>query len=409
MLKWITAARLVVVILAAGLMFGAAPVATAQGKGPPASGDELPGRYIILLQAGGDTAGKAGNVGKKHGLAVDLVYPSINGAALKGGAGKLKDLKADPDVLSAEPDRFVSLMEQGLPTGVNRIDADLSTTFAGNGSGSVDVDIAIIDTGIATHPDLNLFRHVRCAGTGSNTDQNGHGTHVAGTAAALDNGIGVVGVAPGARLWGVKVLNASGSGTLSCVVAGVDYVTQNAASIEVANMSLGCVCTSTALNTAINNSVVAGVTYAVAAGNSASDAATFSPANHPAVIAVSAIADFNGVGPLGGVAVPTCRTDVDDTFADFSNFGAVVDIAAPGVCIRSTWLNSNYHTISGTSMASPHAAGAAGLYKANNPGAGPAAVKGALLAAGKAQTDTTFGFTGDPDAFPEPLVYAGGL
>lgn len=388
------------------------------------NGQEIPGRYIVLLTAGGDTADKAGKVGKKHGLAVDLVYTSIHGAALKGAPGKLKDLQEDTDVRSAEPDRVVSLGPPGkqgkaggggseqppqtLPTGVNRIDADLSTTANINGSDErVNVDIAIIDTGIAKHPDLNLFKHVFCTGTGSNTDKNGHGTHVAGTAAALDNSIGVVGVAPGARLWGVKVLNDSGSGFLSCVIAGVDYVTNNAASIEVANMSLGCECSSPGLDNAISTSVAAGVTYVVAAGNSSKDAGTFSPANHPDVIALSAIADFNGVG--GGGAEATCRPDVDDTFADFSNFGSVVDIAAPGVCILSTWTGSGYNTISGTSMATPHVTGAAALYKANNPGASPAAVKDALIAAGKAQTDPTYGFTGDPDTFPEPLVYAGNL
>ncbi|KAF0190436.1 MAG: peptidase S8/S53 subtilisin kexin sedolisin [Gammaproteobacteria bacterium] len=190
----------------------------------------------------------------------------------------------------------------------------------------LDVDIAVIDTGSqATHPDLRVVTQVNFTNELSPDDRNGHGTHVAGTAAALDNGAGVTGVAPGARIWSVKVLDRNGSGYLSDVIEGIDYVTANAASIEVANMSLGCQCQTAAMDEAIRRSVAAGVVYAVAAGNSAMDAATFSPANHPDVIAVSAVADFNG--KPGGGAAATCRSDVDDTLADFSNFGGVVDIA----------------------------------------------------------------------------------
>ncbi|MBI4201326.1 MAG: S8 family peptidase [Chloroflexi bacterium] len=398
--KLVIIASLLAIVAVALVLVAAAP----DNAGPTASGDELPGRYVVLLRAGAT----ADDLARGHGLGVEHRFSSINGASFVGAPGKLQALRTDPRVAVAEPDRLVSLSAQSLPTGINRIDADLSSTKAGDGSGSVIVDIAIIDTGIQPdHPDLYVVGGKNCSTGRSWSDGHGHGTHVAGTTAALDNTIGVVGVAPGARLWAVRVLNNAGSGSIASVVCGIDWVTNNASTIEVANMSLGCECGSAALDTAISASVAAGVTYAVAAGNSAKDAATFQPANHPDVIAVSAIADFNGVG--GGGAAATCRTDVDDTFADFSNFGAVVDIAAPGVCILSTYKGSKYATMSGTSMASPHVTGAAGLYKANNPGASPADVKAALLLAGKAQTDTTYGFTGDPDAFAEPLVYAGGL
>ncbi len=275
----------------------------------------------------------------------------------------------------------------------------------------LDVDIAVIDTGSqATHPDLRVVTQVNFTNELSPDDRNGHGTHVAGTAAALDNGAGVTGVAPGARIWSVKVLDRNGSGYLSDVIEGIDYVTANAASIEVANMSLGCQCQTAAMDEAIRRSVAAGVVYAVAAGNSAMDAATFSPANHPDVIAVSAVADFNG--KPGGGAAATCRSDVDDTLADFSNFGGVVDIAAPGVCITSTWKGSAYATISGTSMASPHTAGAIALYLLGRPkptnALEVAMVKNAIISSAFLQSGPQ-GFSGDPDPYREPLLNAAGL
>ncbi len=305
---------------------------------------------------------------------------------------------------------------QTVPTGINRIDADLSPTATIDGKDErVDADIAIIDTGIARHSDLNLYVLATCVPGEGFEDKNGHGTHVAGIAAALENAIGVVGVAPGARLWSVKVLNKNGWGFLSWVICGVDFVTERAASIEVANMSLGFEGQSLALELAITNSVAAGVVYAVAAGNSAQDAATFSPANHPDVLAVSALVDSDG--RCGGFG-PATKYGPDDTLASFSNFGSVVDLAAPGVSILSTYKGNTYATLSGTSMASPHVAGSAALHLATHPkptdAAGVAAVRDALITGGVPQaqqcvSDGNGGFGGDTDGFPEPLVYAAGL
>lgn len=231
----------------------------------------------------------------------------------------------------------------------------------------------MIDTGISTtHPDLNVLGGVNCSSGKSFEDGNGHGTHVAGTIAAKDDGQGVVGVAPGAPLYAVRVLNNAGSGSFADVICGIDWVTANAASkgIKVANMSLGGSgsdgsCSSDALHLAICNSVNAQVTYVVAAGNSNADFAGFVPAAYDQVLTVTAAADFNG--QPGGGAAATCRADVDDTAADLSNFttagsaDSTHTIAGPGVCILSTWKRGGYNTISGTSMATPHVTGTASL------------------------------------------------
>ncbi|MBI2524196.1 S8 family serine peptidase [Candidatus Peregrinibacteria bacterium] len=403
-------------VLLAVLLSWASPVLAG-----PHNGKEVPGRYIVLLKEGAD----ADTVARRHGLVVEHRYEKVvHGFSAGGGLGKFQALKDDSDIALVEPDRIVEAFGQTLPTGVSRIDADLSPTAKINGTDErVDADIAIIDTGIqGNHPDLNVVGGYNCTSgnTGKWNDGNGHGTHVAGTAAAKDDGNGVVGVAPGARLWAVKVLNNNGSGFLSWVICGVDWVTNHAGTIDVANMSLGGEFVSTALNDALAKSVAAGVTYAVAAGNSNKDAASFSPANHPDVLAVSALADSDGrCGALG----PVTSYGADDTRATFSNYGPVVDIAAPGVSILSTYKGSSYAKLSGTSMASPHVAGSAALYVASHGrdvnadgivnGADVYALQSALVGGGVSQTqicDTSLadgfgGFTGDPDSFPEPMVY----
>lgn len=366
-----------------------------------------PARYIVVLQPGVDAPGLA----IARGAVPDHVYShALNGFAASLGPTQLAALRTDPRVLSIELDQAVSIAGQETPAGIQRIFAPGNSNIDIDGVDDlrVDVDVAVIDTGIdATHPDLNVFRSTNCSGgsplrmsCGSGgSDDNGHGTHVAGTIGALDNGIGVVGVAPGARLWAVKVLNSQGSGYMSWIVAGIDYVAANSASIEVANMSLGCECSSPAMDTAIANAVANGVVFVVAAGNNGKDASTFSPANHPDVVTVSALADFNG--QPGGGAAPTCRADQDDTLADFSNFGPVVEIAAPGVCILST-VPGGYATYSGTSMASPHVAGAAALIASRNNPANKndvLAIRGSLINAGN------FGWFDDSgDGIKEPLL-----
>jgi subtilisin family serine protease len=385
------------------LRYDAAPTSAGQPAPPSAQA-----RYIVVLQPGIDATGLA----IARGAVPDHVYAhALNGFAASLGPAQLAALRADPRVVSIEQDQLVSIAGQETPTGIRRIFAPENGNIDIDGVDDwrVDVDVAVIDTGIdATHPDLNVFRSTNCSGgsplkmsCGSGgADDNGHGTHVAGTIGALDNGIGVVGVAPGARLWAVKVLNSSGSGYMSWIVAGIDYVAANSASIEVANMSLGCECSSAALDAAISNAVSQGVVFVVAAGNNGNDASTFSPANHPDVVTVSALADFNG--QPGGGAASTCRTDQDDTLADFSNWGATVEIAAPGVCILSTVPGGGYATYSGTSMASPHAAGAAALLASrDNPASSGdvAGIRAALIGAGNSNWTDDSG-----DGTKEPLL-----
>lgn len=398
MRRALTAALFAGTILAAAMTGPAAATPSQQASG-----------YIVVLRAGTDAPSVAAQQARANGAAIGHIYQhALRGYSARMSAAAAARLATDPQVLFVQSDGVVSIDAQTLPTGINRIDGELSSTISGNGSGSVNVDVAVIDTGIdLTHPDLNVSRtrSVNCSTGGSANDGNGHGTHVSGTIGALDNADGVVGVAPGARLWAVRVLNNAGSGSFADVICGIDFVTAHAGEIEVANMSLGgsgsdsaCGSNRDAMHEAICRSVAAGVTYAVAAGNESDNAANHVPAAYDEVITVSALADFNGLP--GGGAAPTCRSDVDDTFADFSNFGADVDLIAPGVCILSTWKRGGFNTISGTSMATPHVAGGAALYKSNNPGASPAQVKTALQNAGNLNWNTAT----DPDGTPDRLL-----
>lgn len=384
------------------LAFAAAPLTPAAAEAPPQS-DVVPGGYIVTLKdtAAPDSAGMSATVdaaveqAATLGAHVQHVYRhALHGYSASMSPSVAAALADDPRVSSVEPDRRVQATAQSVPTGVDRAEADKSPTAAIDGVDTrVNADVAVIDTGInASHPDLNVYQ----AG-GKNcwlpvlppSDWHGHGTHVAGTIGALDNGTGVVGTAPGVRLWPVQVLDPLGSGTTSSVICGIDHVTQHADKIEVANMSLGGSGTddgncgksnNDAMHQAICNSVAKGVTYTVAAGNDHADAKNMIPAAYDEVITVSALADFDG--KPGGLGRPTCRNDQDDTFADFSNYGSDVDLIAPGVCIRSTSNSGGYTTMSGTSMAAPHVAGGAALYRATHPGALPQSVKTALQAAG---------------------------
>jgi len=369
-------------------------------------------RYIVVLEesAGNSmrTASAMASDSDTAGVIPTHVYHNVfNGFAAVIPDQQLAAVRGDPRVKAVIPDRVVHAFVQTRPTGVDRIDADQNAT-AGIGSGKqVDVDVAVLDTaGNDSHPDLNVFASTNCTNSPVDADDDGHGTHVGGTIGALDNDIGVVGVAPGARLWNVRVLK-NGWGYDSWIICGLDFVTEHADEIEVANLSLGGGGSDSHCQTnfrdlfhqAFCRTVAAGVTVVVAAGNESRNAAQETPAAYDEVITVSALADSDGLP--GGVGRET-KYGPDDSLARFSNFGADVDIAAPGVNIYSTWRGGKYAMLSGTSMASPHVAGAAALYLAAHPGTAPADVKAALLGARE-----KFALPGDRDGIDEGVLYAG--
>ncbi|HEY8082619.1 MAG TPA: S8 family serine peptidase [Solirubrobacterales bacterium] len=345
-------------------------------------GDAIPGRYIVVLEETGDPGSIAEEQVEATGGELGLVFShALDGYSAELSREAVSELREDPRVRYVTPDRVVEASAQIVPTGISRAYADKNPGLDIDGVDDVRVnaDVAVIDSGIdPSHPDLNLYKRTDCVPAGEDpedpeesaiaecidgmgTDKKGHGTHVAGTIGAIDNDKGVVGVAPGARLWAVRALNKNGSGAASWIIAGVDWVTAHSSEIDVANMSLGCVCSLPALDTAINESVEAGVVYVVAAGNDATDIKNVSPASNPNVITVSALADYDG--KPGGAASGTLCQDwgPDDTLATFSNFGEGVEVAAPGVCIESTLPGGGYGYDSGTSMAAPHVAGTAAL------------------------------------------------
>ena len=382
-------------------------------------------RWIVVLRDG-TTLEAASERAGRLGITRDRTFRSVvRGYSAKLSRGQVAALRADPDVAAVVPDGVVSLTAQTLPRGVRRVFAPLNPIAGIDGSDErVNADVAIVDTGIdKAHPDLNVAGGYNCSSTNRAAwgDANGHGTHVAGTVGALDNSIGVVGVAPGVRLWSVRILNSAGDGLVSWYICGLDWITAqrdpadpNLPLFEAVNMSVAksgkddrnCGLTSNDLiHQAVCRLVASGVTVVAAAGNNSFNAGNLIPASYDEVITVSALADTDGIpGGLGGNACYSWNGyDQDDTFADFSNYGSDVDLIAPGKCIWSTRPGNSYGYSSGTSMAAPHVAGAVALYKASRPLATPAEVKAALRAAGTLEWNTAT----DPDGAHEPLLDVG--
>jgi len=350
-------------------------VASGREIGVAALVEALPGLPDVLNLAYVD----AGVVDTVRRLAARFGFlpTRIYGAALAGFAADLTPeqasaLERDAHVDYVEIDGTMQAIAQTLPYGIDRVEADLSSTRAGDGIGAItNVNAYVIDTGIdRDHPDLNVVNHVTFVPAGllgflfpePNEDCNGHGTEVAGVIAARDNNREVVGVAPGAPLTGVKVLGCNGSGSTSQVIQGVDWVTANARRPAIANMSLGGG-VSQALDDAVRRSAASGIFYAVAAGNDGANACNSSPAR--------AGAGTNGI-------MTVAATDAADSEASFSNYGACVDVWAPGVNILSTRNGGGTATASGTSFSSPHVGGGGALVLSRSPASSPDAVETAL-------------------------------
>jgi subtilisin family serine protease len=336
----------------------------------------IPDSYIVVFKDGVQRPAAAANEhARANGLQLRFVYTS----AIKGYAAVIPNDRAlqrvenDPRVDYVEHDQVVRAEEQVLPWGMNRIDADISSTLAGNGTADVgtnpdntpqdvrNVHAYIIDTGIDTdHTDLNVGIHVNPSGAGGgNEDCNGHGTHVAGTVAAIDNTQDVVGVAPDAPLTAVKVLGCSGSGSTSGVIEGVDWVTQNAQKPAVANMSLGGG-VSQAEDDAVRKSADSGIFYSIAAMNNGANACNYSPAR------AGRTKNADGTWNKDNGIMTVAATNSSNEEASWSNYGPCVDIWAPGVNVKSTKLGGGTTLMSGTSMAAPHVGGGGALYLSGN-------------------------------------------
>ena len=388
-----------------------------------ADGRPIPdGRYIVILDPSANMASVITRHRQRDGIRADRRFDrAVRAFTASLDGAQRRALLSDPQVLAVVPDEVIELTAQTTPTGVARVGARKSSVASiDNIDQRVDADVAIVDTGVAVHPDLNVVGGVNCASSdrAAWADQNGHGTHVAGTVAALDNDVGVVGVAPGARIWAVRILNADGYGLLSWYVCGLDWILAqrdptdaSRPLIESVNMSvaktgrddLDCgVTNKDVLHQAICRLSAAGITIVAAAANEGTSASGFIPAAYNEVITVSALADTDGkAGGLGGGRCYSWGTyDVDDTFADFSNYGSDVDIIAPGKCIWSTKPNATYGYSSGTSMAAPAVAGAVALYKASRPAATPSEVRESLRYLGNLDWTTST----DPDGIHEPLL-----
>ncbi|GBC84119.1 Extracellular serine proteinase [bacterium HR11] len=384
--------------LAGGSFVGSAPQRPHPKFVPPQAGQPiLPDQFIVQLQRDVVPADihafrqQAERMGLEVVLQSDGPVPFIT---VRGPEAVVFRLADDPRVRLVEHDGPVYAVEQTLPWGIDRIDADVSPTANINGVDErVGVDAFIIDTGIQPdHPDLYVVggRNFTSKNPDAWKDCNGHGTHVAGTVAALDNTYGVVGVAPGARLWAVRVLGCGGSGTWSAVAAGVNWVTQwkqsHPTSPAVANMSLGGSGHNATVHDAVVTSIQNNVVYCIAAGNDGADASNFEPAHVTEALTITA-------------------TDSTDTMPSWANWGFVVDLAAPGVSILSTYLRSGYTTLSGTSMATPHCTGTATLYLATHPTATASDAMNDIVT--KAQTFGGFTANTDPQGRRYAIVYAG--
>ena len=455
-------------LLAAVLAAALAVPAASQPSPPGAAGVGVPGSWVVLLKDGTDPTAVAAALGVEP----DHTYVSVfRGFAARLAPEQLGALTTDRRVLSVTADRIIRRVTPTLPgpgqfrpagragargcpstaplpeghpaqfvsSGLERIGGPAARTAAIDcHPDGMDADIAVVDTGVFDHIDLNLAGGADChAGEGFD-DADGHGTLIAGFAAAEDNAFGAVGVAPGARIWAVRVEDPDGNISLANELCGLDWI-HGHGGIDVANLSFGdtgfdkgnCGLASVPLidlrtvgldlsigrtrldvidpeHFAICRVHQAGTTVVVSAGNDNADTTLVTPAAYPEVVTVSAYSDLDG--HPGGLGPEPCRSEPqeeDDALATFSNFGRPVDLAAPGVCITSTVpplapgspATGSYETVTGSSFSTPLVAGAAALLKARHPEWSPEHVRDELLRAAEPGP-----IRGDPDEYAEGLL-----